>query len=331
MSVTLKQAQALREIARLLYSFLPGSGHASWKGHVSFATVARDVGVGDFWQGGSKEPAIASLIERTLDKRPNRFEPLVLIIVKHGMTYRGKQGQPIRREEIETLNGLLVEAGFKFPDLWDAAFLGSLNGDSAGRARDMAQSMQRVSDSSPSVPGAAELADLRSRFYQLEDDTDRQAAGLALEKLLNDLFNLSGLEPRQPFSVVGEQIDGSFQLDLETYLVEAKWVKEKISEGALLVFRGKVEGKSAFTRGVFISLNGFTSEALDAITRGKQPIFFLVDGYDLVTILEGQIELPALLRLKLRKLTEEGRVLASAKDLLSTASSGEGEPVTRAT
>ncbi|MFH0823592.1 MAG: hypothetical protein V2B18_12635, partial [Pseudomonadota bacterium] len=75
-----------------------------------------------------------------------------------------------------------------------------------------------------------------------------------------------------------------------------------------------VEGKSSFTRGVFLSLSGYAETALKAITQGKQPNFFLMDGYDLSVVLEGQIGLDLLLRTKLRHLAEEGRVFVSAKD-----------------
>lgn len=324
--MTLNQSRALREMAGVLYDFLPGSGNPRWKGHISFSTVARDVGVGDFWQSGSKEPAIAMLLERTLERRPERFEPLIVAIVKHGITYRQKQGRPIQREEMETLNGLLVEIGFKFPDLWAPEFLDSLSGDPLARAQAAARSAAAVADvGAAEAARAAALLEIRTRFYSLAADGDRQAAGLALEDLLNDLFRLFDLEPRQPFRVTGEQIDGSFLLDYETYLVEAKWTKEPVPESDLLVFKGKVEGKSAFTRGVFISLNNATDAAREAITRGKQVTFFLVDGYDLTAVLEGQVDLPTLLRLKLRKLTEEGRVFVSAKELLTTAGIGPGE------
>jgi len=325
-SVTLKQSQAIRQMAAVVYSFLPGSGYRAWKGHVSFETVARDIGVGDFWPGGSKEPAIATLLERTLERRPERFEPLILAIVRNGITYRQKQDRPIQRDEVETLNGLLLEVGFKFPELWAPDFLDLLSSDALERARDTARSTGRVADSTaPDAARTAGLVELRTRFYSLAADPDRQAAGRALEKLLNDLFRLFDLEPRQPFRVKGEQIDGSFILDYETYLVEAKWTKEPVSESDLLVFREKVVGKSAFTRGIFISLSGATDEAKDAITRGKQAHFFLVDGYDLTTVLEGQMELPTLLRLKLRKLTEEGAVCVSARQLLPGAEAGPGE------
>jgi hypothetical protein len=138
---------------------------------------------------------------------------------------------------------------------------------------------------------------------------------MALEKVLNGVFELSGLSPREPFRVTGEQIDGSFELDNEVYIVEAKWEASRLSEAPLMVFREKVEGKSTITRGIFISINGCTAEALDAITRGKQPNFCVMDGYDLSTVLEQSLDLRRLLRAKVRRLAEEGRVFCSAKDL----------------
>ena len=72
------------------------------------------------------------------------------------------------------------------------------------------------------------LRQLKDEFLQLAGQSDRSAAGLALEKLLNRLFLLFGLQPRQPFRVVGEQIDGSFQMDAETYLLESKWEKRPL-------------------------------------------------------------------------------------------------------
>lgn len=314
MSPTLKQSQAIRQAALVLYSFLPGSGSTNWRGHVSFASIARDMKIAEFWVGGSKEPAIAALLERTFDQRPERFEPLILAIVRHGLTYRQKQRRPIQREDIEALNGLLLELGFKFPELWAPEFLDSLTGDALERARRTASAKQ-ATDNVKEASWRNALFDLCARFYTLAAEQDRQAAGYGLEKLLNELFSLFNLEPRPPFRVTGEQIDGSFILDYETYIVEAKWHRQPTSESELLAFRGKIEGKSAFTRGVFISLNGFSPEAIEAIVRGKQPTFFLMDGYDLTMVLEANLELSTLLRLKLRKLTEEGAVFVSAKQI----------------
>jgi hypothetical protein len=97
-------------------------------------------------------------------------------------------------------------------------------------------------------------------------------------------------------------------LDHEVYLLEAKWEQSLLSEGPLLVFRGKIEGKSSITRGVFICLNGISVPAKTAITQGKQPTFFVVDGHDLMMILCGAADLVEFLRQRRRLLGEEGVV-----------------------
>ena len=81
------------------------------------------------------------------------------------------------------------------------------------------------------------------------------------------------------------------------------------------MFRGKVEGKSKYTRGVFISINGVSMNAVEAITRGKQPYFFVLDGYDLTMVLEDNIELLYLLRTRQRLLAEEGKVVLPFSEL----------------
>jgi hypothetical protein len=160
-----------------------------------------------------------------------------------------------------------------------------------------------------------ELVQLRESFYQLAIGSDRNKAGLALEQLLNRLFTIFQLQPRLPFRVIGEQIDGSFELDGEIYLLESKWEKAPLPEADLLVFRGKIEGKSAFTRGVFLALNDISLPARDAITRGKSPLFFVVNGHDLTMILNEAITLTDFLRKRFRLLAEEGRVCVPFSEL----------------
>lgn len=316
MSSSLKESRAVTEMAKVLYDFLPWSGWKQWKGHISFQSVAQEVGVGDFWQIGSKEPAIAALLERTLEFRRHLFEKLILAIVKAALKYRQKNNNPIREDEIKILNGLILEVGFKFPSLWDPNFLESLKADGVSRATRIVEqelAIEKVLEKEQSEL-IKKREQLKLEFYDFSKQKNRQVAGLNLEKILNELFEISGLTPRMPFRVSGEQIDGSFILDNEIYLLEAKWESDPLSESPLLVFRGKIEGKSSITRGVFIAINGCTRQALEAITSGKQPNFFLMDGYDLTMILEAAISLNDLLRLKLRRLAEEGKVFVSGKE-----------------
>ena len=166
------------------------------------------------------------------------------------------------------------------------------------------------------MPTSARLPSPKDLTLEMLGSLISSQAGLQLEKVLNRLFALHDLSPREPFRVVGEQIDGSFELDHEIYLLEAKWQQDPSPAADLYVFREKVEGKSKFTRGVFLSINGVSREAQDAITRGKQPTFFVVDGYDIMMLLEDNMELREFLRRRQRLLAEEGRVCVPFGELL---------------
>src|SRR6185312_9778298 len=255
MSLSLKESKAIAEIADIFYSFLPGSGDPKWKGHVSFKTVAEKVGVGEFWQPGSKQPMITALLQRTLEHRRGCFERLILEIVRCGLTYREKQGNSVQPSEIQKLNGLLLDVGFKFPDLWDPDFIALLDIDSGKRAQ------ERVD---------AVIAEENLRI------TEKQTRSVDLRSLRDEYFDLGNAPSPQ---------------------------------AAGLIFRGKIEGKSAYTRGLFISLNGITNDARIAITTGKQPTFFVIDGYDLTMVLSDEVKMIEFLRQRRRLLAEEGAVV----------------------
>lgn len=67
----------------------------------------------------------------------------------------------------------------------------------------------------------------------------------AFEAWLKEAFDCFGLEAREPCRHRGEQISGSFVLQGETYLVEAKWQSEQTGAADLHAFHGKVDQKAA--------------------------------------------------------------------------------------
>ena len=261
---------------------------------------------------------ITGLLEHTLDHRRSQFEPLILEIIRASLIYRQKQGNSVTPEEIDKLNGLIVEVGFKFPDLWDPDFKASLRADGATRAKEhveqaLIHEQLRVTQCSKRI---SDLTDIKKDFFALHEQKNRQDAGIQFETILNRLFELHELSPREPFRVTGEQIDGSFELDHEVYLLEAKWQQDPTSENDLLVFRGKIEGKSKYTRGVFVTINGLSQDAAEAITQGKQPSFFVMNGHDITMLLEDNMSLTDFLRKRQRLLAEEGRVVLLYSELL---------------
>jgi hypothetical protein len=140
-----------------------------------------------------------------------------------------------------------------------------------------------------------------------------QARGYAFETFLKELFDAFGLAAREAFRLRGEQIDGSFQLGHETYLLEAKWQNAQTGVADLYTFHGKLEQKASWTRGLFVSNSGFTEDGLAAFGRGKRLV--CVDGLDLYDIMQRGIPLGEALEKKIRRAAETGHPFARIRDL----------------
>lgn len=132
--------------------------------------------------------------------------------------------------------------------------------------------------------------------------------GFRFEAWLAELFSTFKLAPRSSFRNTGEQIDGSFWLNDEFYLMEAKWHQNRTPAADLHIFEGKLSTKATWARGVFISWMGFTPEGLTAFGKGKRVI--CVSGYDLYHSLSHGIALSNLLEAKLRHAAETGEPFA---------------------
>ncbi len=303
MALSLKESQTIAEMASLLYGFLPGQAHPFADQRISFSGVAKDIGVGGFWQGGSKKPAIISLLENTLDHRREKFCPLVLEVVRRGINYRSNKGANITVEEIQSLNELIHDLGFKIPELWDESFLSTL------------PRQQPVPEEKSEKIDIERLKRLRSTFLNLEK-LQPQQRGFEFERFLNELFDVFGLNPRGPFRLQGEQIDGSIDFENHTYLIEAKYQSKPVGQQDLLAFRGKVEGKATWSRGIFISASSFTDDGLLAFSRGRPTNLIAISGQDLFFVVDGQMPLDEVVRLKARRAAETGEVMISVQQLL---------------
>lgn len=152
---------------------------------------------------------------------------------------------------------------------------------------------------------------------------DREPAaagsGYAFEDFMQRCFDVAGLKAREPFRNVGEQIDGSFLLGEEIYLLEAKWQVSPTGVGDLHAFHGKLEQKAAWARGLFVSYNGFT-EGLTAFCAGKRLI--CMDGRDLHDALDRQIPLRAVLERKVRRAAETGHAQVPVGELFGLQTTG---------
>jgi hypothetical protein len=305
MNLSLIEIQTISEMADFLYPFLPGNPHPYADRSISFAGIASDLGLERFWTGGSKQPAIAALIEGTLSQAKNKFCPLMINIVTRGLKYRGRSN-PITKEEIEQLNEFIIKFGFKIPELWNPNFLRSLPSIKPEEDEAATAKKETLKNTLPL---------LLNKLLNL-NKLAPQERGYAFEKFLNTLFNTFGMKARSSFHLVGEQIDGSIEFEGNIYLIEAKWQNALVGNADLLTLHGKVGGKATWSRGIFISYSGFTQEGLEAFSKGRPTNLIAVTGQDLSFILEGGMPLDQMIRLKARLAAEEGRVYVPVQELL---------------
>lgn len=159
------------------------------------------------------------------------------------------------------------------------------------------------------------LESLKQRYMALVSATDPHGRGFDLERLMYDLFELFDLDPKASFKNLGEQVDGAFSMEGTDYLFEAKWHKEPVGIQDLDAFASKVKRKLENTLGVFLSINGFSRDGVSAHSTGR-PSIFLMDGADLIPVLEERIDFVTLLLRKKRHAAQTGDIYLRAAEFL---------------
>src|ERR1019366_956112 len=105
---------------------------------------------------GSKTPRIAQLLEGTLQHRRERFEPLILAVVREGLLYRRRNGRPIAPQEYR--EDQRAHPGDRFPlprSMGRRVPRGALDGRHVARERERrpSPSRRRGTDDGPSAGG----------------------------------------------------------------------------------------------------------------------------------------------------------------------------------
>jgi len=157
--------------------------------------------------------------------------------------------------------------------------------------------------------------ELSQDYLSLLSESDPQKRGYELERLLRGLFELFDLDPRASFRTVGEQIDGAFAFEATDYLLEVKWQKRPCSASDIDILAAKLSRKLENTLGLFLSVNGFSEDGVAAHSSGRR-LVILMDGSDLMAVLEGRIDLVQLLLRKRREAAQTGNVYLRIHEIL---------------
>ena len=152
---------------------------------------------------------------------------------------------------------------------------------------------------------SAKKEKVKTALFSLFGEADAHKRGKALEKALNDLFDLYGISVREAFTVKGkcgegviEQIDGLIALEGHLYIVEMKWWNTSIGVAEVAPHLVRVFNRGGQVRGVFISYSDFTDPAIaqcrDAVTNGA--VIVMATLQELVELLNSDRDLKGWLK-----------------------------------
>jgi len=161
------------------------------------------------------------------------------------------------------------------------------------------------------------LEEIKKEYHQLVVSTNPQKRGFQLEKIIKELFNLFDLDSKASFRKTGEQIDGAFTFENVDYLFEGKWQKELVGIQDLDAFNGKLLRNLDNTLGLFLSIDGFSEDAVYAYSKGR-PHMILMDGADIMGVLEGRIDLLQLLLRKRRHASQTGNIYLKLCEIITS-------------
>lgn len=160
-----------------------------------------------------------------------------------------------------------------------------------------------------------QLKHLSKDYFELISSTEPQKRGYRLETLLRELFTLFDLDPKASFKVTGEQIDGAFTFQTTDYLLEAKWQHNLVDAADLDSLAGKLTRKLDNTLGLYLSINGYSDDGVRQHSSGRR-LMILMDGSDLMAVLEARIDLIQLLLRKRRHAAQTGNIYLRIHEVL---------------
>src|SRR4051812_33675259 len=96
-----------------------------------------------------------------------------------------------------------------------------------------------------------------------------QRRGQRFNGFLAEMLRAWGIDARENQRNLGE-IDVMFRVGEQRFVLEAKWERGAIDIGALSKIRTRVQQRLAGVLGVFVSMHGYTGDALDQLSIGQR-------------------------------------------------------------
>jgi hypothetical protein len=160
--------------------------------------------------------------------------------------------------------------------------------DAAATERERAASRTRASKiQAEAQKRQMSLDKFSERLAELSTRLGTQQAGYDFQDWFYDLAEFFEVIARRPYISGGRQIDGSVSVDGTTYLVELKFTAEQADATGIDTFHRKVTSKADNTMGIFLSISGFSSVAIEGASGPKTPLL-LFDHSHVYRLLGGE-------------------------------------------
>lgn len=161
-----------------------------------------------------------------------------------------------------------------------------------------------------------EFAALMVRLNDLAQHVGEQEYGYKFEPWIRDIARLYDLDARGAFrgGEDSHQIDGAITIEGTTLLVEAKLTREPTDRNDVTLFKDKIESRAENTRGLLVSMSGFTDRAkVDA--SGRHSTIIMMDHSHLFGLIASKrYTFPELLTRMLQNSAQTGSAYLDVRD-----------------
>lgn len=155
---------------------------------------------------------------------------------------------------------------------------------------------------------------LQEELYRLSPLVGTQQGGYDFEKWFYEALDYSDIQCRRPYKVDGRQIDGSLTIDGTTYLVELKFTKNQTGSEAIDSFKAKIDKMADNTMGIFISMSGYSSQAIKEAS-GRKTTLMLLEASHLFLFLQGVDSLAEIIKRSRRHVSQTSEALLSCNSI----------------
>ena len=183
------------------------------------------------------------------------------------------------------------------------------------RAQSFTGSMRQYQFDLPATLRLRQLIDEYGRMRRLEEMTP-QRRGQRFNQLVADLLGCWGTERVQANVLGTGEIDVAFTIDGTRFLLEAKWEAGPVSFDPIAKLSRRISQRLSGTRGVFLSMSGYTADARRDALRGQQPDMLLIDRTHLEAMLSGLFSPADLFAELVDRASYRGEVYTGLMDLV---------------